>query len=86
VLQNADGKQRLPLQALLDSGSDVNIFGTDVAEYLGIEYQKYEAIELQGFGGRIVEGFDVPVRVLTRLLSKCTLSSKWVPESAHSTT
>ena len=48
------GKLVLKTEALVDSGANISVFSSDIADYLGLELIKGKQIYLQGIGGRIV--------------------------------
>ena len=56
------GKLVLKTEALVDSGANISVFSSDIADYLGLELIKGKQIYLQGIGGRIV-GYIHKVKV-----------------------
>ena len=57
-------KQKLTVEALLDSGASFSVFRAEVADYLRIPVEKGRPIYLTGIGGRIL-GYlhKIPVQV-----------------------
>ncbi|MBI4022049.1 MAG: aspartyl protease family protein [Candidatus Andersenbacteria bacterium] len=49
------------LHSLVDSGSDHNIFGLDVAHRLRLALANEQPVQLQGFAGGQAEGYLVPI-------------------------
>lgn len=45
---------KLTIEALVDSGANISIFGADVAESLGINIESGKEVYLSGVGGRIL--------------------------------
>lgn len=45
---------KLVLEALVDSGANISVFGEDVADALGLEIESGKKIYLGGVGGRIL--------------------------------
>lgn len=45
---------KLTIEALVDSGANISIFGADVAESLGITIESGKEVYLSGIGGRIL--------------------------------
>ena len=48
------GKKRIRIQALIDSGATISVFGEETAQILGVEIEKGKKTILGGVGGRIV--------------------------------
>lgn len=48
------GSEKAILEALIDSGANISIFGEEVAQLLGIEIEKGQKTYLSGVGGRIM--------------------------------
>ena len=48
------GNEKVILEALVDSGANISVFGEEVAQLLGIEIEKGQKIYLGGVGGRIM--------------------------------
>lgn len=48
------GSQKATIEALIDSGANISIFGEEVAELLVIDIEKGRKIYLGGIGGRIM--------------------------------
>lgn len=52
---------KLTIEALVDSGANISIFGADVAESLGINVESGKEVYLSGVGGRIL-GYEHTVK------------------------
>ena len=48
------GNEKAVLEALIDSGANISIFGEEIAQLLGIEIERGRKIYLGGVGGRIM--------------------------------
>lgn len=57
-------KEKILIEALLDSGASFSVFKTEVADYLGIPIEKGKPLYLTGIGGRIL-GYlhKIPIEV-----------------------
>lgn len=52
---------KLTMDALVDSGANISVFGTDVAESLGINIESGKEVYLSGVGGRIL-GYEHTIK------------------------
>lgn len=57
VLNYKHGKIIGPFQALIDSGSDYNLFPAEIADVLGIKLVKGALKETEGIGGKTVKTY-----------------------------
>lgn len=57
VLNYKHGKMIGPFQALIDSGSDYNLFPAEIADVLGIKLTKGDLKVAEGIGGKMVKTY-----------------------------
>jgi len=68
-----EGKERIVIHALVDSGATISLFPTNIAEDAGIDLRDAEQVYLAGIGGYVRAYVKKQVRVAVEELGSITI-------------
>lgn len=75
-----NNKKVIGYEAIIDSGADFNIFHSEIADILGINYKKGSKRHLFGLGSQEIKGYEceteIKVQGFDKYLSKVVFSSQ----------